>query len=151
MSVTYGTHSEQLMLSIEELCATGDATSHAKLRLGDDPTVMEAAIRLDGSLTWVHLAQGSFVLEELASSQANVAHTGAPFGMQVIAQIPGKVAAINVEPGARVVAGQVLLVLDSMKMEHPIKAPGAGVVTTLSVALGAIIQAGVLLAVIEDE
>ena len=151
VSVTYGTHSEQLMLSVEELCATGDATSHAKLRLGDDPTVMEAAIRLDGSLTWVHLAQGSFVLEELASSQANVAHTGAPFGMQVIAQIPGKVAAINVEPGARVVAGQVLLVLDSMKMEHPIKAPGAGVVTTLSVALGAIIQAGVLLAVIEDE
>ena len=47
-------------------------------------------------------------------------------------------------------AGQVLLVIDSMKMLHEVTAPRAGKVTGLRVETGGQVDAGALLAVIEE-
>ncbi|HEV2064414.1 MAG TPA: acetyl-CoA carboxylase biotin carboxyl carrier protein subunit, partial [Thermoanaerobaculia bacterium] len=51
--------------------------------------------------------------------------------------------------GDRVEKGQVILVLEAMKMEHAIRAPGAGVVARFFHGEGELVDAGTELAVIE--
>ncbi len=54
----------------------------------------------------------------------------------VRAPMPGLVTAAPVQVGDRVAAGQVLVVLESMKMENPLPAPAEGVVHQVHVAVG---------------
>ncbi len=67
---------------------------------------------------------------------------------EVRAEMAGVVARILVPVGDRVASGQELVVLESMKMEIPLVAPVAGVVSDLLVAEGAFVQAGDLVAVV---
>lgn len=53
-----------------------------------------------------------------------------------VAPMPGVVLEVRVEPGDQVKAGQTLIVLEAMKMEHHMDAPAAGVVTAVLVAVG---------------
>lgn len=64
------------------------------------------------------------------------------------APMPGTVLSIPVERGARVSAGDTLLVLEAMKMEHPVTAPRAGTVEELLVGPGALVAAGDVLVVL---
>jgi 3-methylcrotonyl-CoA carboxylase alpha subunit len=59
--------------------------------------------------------------------------------------MPGKVAAVLVEPGALVERGQPLLVLEAMKMEHTIRAPEAGRIVAVRYAAGKQVEDGALL------
>ncbi|REK19412.1 MAG: biotin/lipoyl-binding protein [Planctomycetota bacterium] len=68
----------------------------------------------------------------------------------LVAPLPGVVHELRVEQGTAVAAGDVLLVLDSMKMLHEIAAPAAGRVTELRVESGSHVDAGTVLAVIEE-
>jgi acetyl/propionyl-CoA carboxylase alpha subunit len=68
---------------------------------------------------------------------------------RVTSQMPGKVLEVRVALGATVARGEVLLVLEAMKMEHSIAAPCAGTVTTLTLAPGDRVMPGDLLAEIE--
>jgi 3-methylcrotonyl-CoA carboxylase alpha subunit len=63
--------------------------------------------------------------------------------------MPGKVIAVDVSEGQAVEAGQRLLVLEAMKMEHALTAPFAGTVTELSVSQGSQVQVEAVLAVVE--
>jgi propionyl-CoA carboxylase alpha chain len=54
-----------------------------------------------------------------------------------------------VREGDAVTAGQPLLVVEAMKMEHPVTAPAAGVVRSIEVAVGDQTRAGDVLAVVE--
>jgi acetyl-CoA carboxylase biotin carboxylase subunit len=65
-----------------------------------------------------------------------------------VAPMPGKVVKVLVSEGQAVGAGEVLLVLEAMKMEHAVKAPEAGTVGRLAVADGDQVDSGALLAVI---
>ncbi len=56
------------------------------------------------------------------------------------APVPGRVLKVNVEAGAAVRAGDVLLVIEAMKMETPIVAPADGKVVELHVEAGALID-----------
>ena len=69
----------------------------------------------------------------------------------LVAPMPGTVVAVHVAEGDRVEAGRPLLVLEAMKMQHPVVATAAGVVRSLSVVVGAQVDAGTVLAVIEGE
>ena len=62
--------------------------------------------------------------------------------VQLPAPVQGAVIAIEVEPGQRVVRGQVLVLLESMKMEVPLSAPGDGIVGAIGVALGDVVAEG---------
>jgi propionyl-CoA carboxylase alpha chain len=67
------------------------------------------------------------------------------------APMPGTVVAVHAAIGDRVEAGQVLHVLEAMKMEQAIRAPSAGTVTWLAARVGEQVEAGRVLAVIEAE
>jgi propionyl-CoA carboxylase alpha chain len=68
----------------------------------------------------------------------------------LLAPMPGTVVRVAVEPGARVVAGQAVLVLEAMKMQHTVAAPYDGVVTQVDVHEGQQVAAGDVLAVVEE-
>jgi propionyl-CoA carboxylase alpha chain len=69
----------------------------------------------------------------------------------LVAPMPGAVVAVHVAAGDAVTAGQRLLVLEAMKMQHPVVAPAAGVVRYLAVGPGNQVEAGTVLAVIEPQ
>ncbi|WP_255950373.1 acetyl/propionyl/methylcrotonyl-CoA carboxylase subunit alpha [Streptomyces odontomachi] len=70
----------------------------------------------------------------------------------LLAPMPGTVVrlAANIVPGAPVRAGQPLLWLEAMKMEHEIRAPVSGTVTALHAAPGHQVEKGALLAVVGE-
>jgi propionyl-CoA carboxylase alpha chain len=69
----------------------------------------------------------------------------------LVAPMPGKVIDVRVEVGDRVEAGQTLVLLEAMKMEHPMQAPTAGIVTEVRVATGEQVENGALLLTLESE
>ncbi|MEP2685374.1 MAG: biotin carboxylase N-terminal domain-containing protein [Qipengyuania citrea] len=83
-----------------------------------------------------------FALESRGSGAA-AAGSGA-----ILAPMPGKVIAVDVAEGDRVAAGQRLMVLEAMKMEHALTAPFDGTVTELSAATGGQVQVEAVLAVV---
>jgi len=68
-----------------------------------------------------------------------------------VARMPGKVIELRVRVGDPVRAGDTLVVLEAMKMEHPMRASGDGVVREVRVAEGDQVVAGALLLVVESE
>ncbi|CAI9411391.1 acetyl/propionyl/methylcrotonyl-CoA carboxylase subunit alpha [Nocardioides sp. T2.26MG-1] len=69
----------------------------------------------------------------------------------LLAPMPGTVVSVVVEAGQQVEAGQPVLVLEAMKMQHTVSAPYAGVVTEIDVKPGAQVAAGEVLAVVEEQ
>jgi propionyl-CoA carboxylase alpha chain len=69
----------------------------------------------------------------------------------LLAPMPGTVVRVAVEKGAEVAAGDVVLVLEAMKMQHSVTAPTAGTVTEIDVEPGAQVAAGEVLAVVTGE
>lgn len=69
----------------------------------------------------------------------------------LVAPMPGTVVRVGVEVGDKVTAGQGLVWLEAMKMEHTISAPADGVLVELSVAAGQQVEVGAVLAVVQVE
>ena len=69
----------------------------------------------------------------------------------VSAPLPGKVVAVSVAEGARVLRGDILVVIEAMKMEHGLAAPFDGVVEGLSAAVGDQVREGEPLARVRSE
>ena len=64
--------------------------------------------------------------------------------------ITGKITSINVKTGDQVQEGDTICILESMKMENPILAPGNGTVGEISVSPGQVVKPGETIAVIES-
>ena len=69
----------------------------------------------------------------------------------LLAPMPGSVVSVPAELGARVAKGDVLVVIEAMKMEHRVTAPAAGVVADVRVAPGDAVNADDVLVVLDDE
>jgi acetyl-CoA/propionyl-CoA carboxylase biotin carboxyl carrier protein len=69
----------------------------------------------------------------------------------VTSPMQGTVLAVNVADGDAVEAGQLVCVVEAMKMENEIHAPHAGVVAQLSVAAGQPVTSGQVICVLEPE
>lgn len=67
----------------------------------------------------------------------------------ISASMPGRIIRILVNLGDQVEALQGLIVVEAMKMQNELKAPRAGIVTRVAVEVGATVQAGSVLLVIE--
>jgi acetyl/propionyl-CoA carboxylase alpha subunit len=66
------------------------------------------------------------------------------------APMPATVLAINVAPGQRVAQDDVVMLLEAMKMELPVKSPRDGVVKTVGCQVGELVQAGTTLLELEE-
>jgi acyl-CoA carboxylase subunit alpha len=69
----------------------------------------------------------------------------------LLAPLPGTVVKVAVSPGARVRAGEVLVAIEAMKMEHELRAPADGAVEVVNVAPGDQVEAGTVLVVVDAE
>ena len=69
-------------------------------------------------------------------------------GEQITAPMPGNILSVNVAAGDAVKKGQVLMILEAMKMENEIMCPCDGKVLSVSVSKGATVESGALLCVI---
>ena len=71
---------------------------------------------------------------------------GAAGSVQVTAPMPGKVVAVKASVGQAVKKGEVVLVLEAMKMENDIVAPEDGTIASINVANGDAVESGAVLA-----
>ena len=100
-------------------------------------------------------------LEELTGATPAAAPAAAPApapapaaaapagGEQVTSPMPGTILSINVAAGDTVKRGQVLMILEAMKMENEIMCPCDGKVASVNTSKGAAVESGTLLCVIQ--
>ena len=97
---------------------------------------------------WIASGQAHFESEEVAAELGEDAPLGAgEHGIE--SHIAGNLWQVSVTEGARVEAGDVLVILESMKMEIPLTAPVSGVVKDIRVQPGSPVRAGQRVVVIE--
>ena len=73
------------------------------------------------------------------------APVGAQGGVKVNAPMPGKILGVKVAAGQAVSKGDVLVVLEAMKMENEIVAPQDGTVASVNTSVGEQVEAGAVL------
>ena len=93
-------------------------------------------------------------IEEMTGAPAAAPVAAAPAapagaGERVAAPMPGNILSVNVAAGDTVKKGQVLMILEAMKMENEIMAPCDGEVTAVAVTKGAAVESGALLCTIQ--
>ena len=106
-----------------------------------DGVLQRAVFHREGALLWLSHAGQAHAVED--RTYAPALRQGAAGGDgRVRAAMNGRVVAVLVEPGQAVQAGQPLLTLEAMKMEHTHHAPVAGVVAALHATAGDQVAAG---------
>lgn len=96
----------------------------------------------DKQRVWVFLEGSTYVVEgDDRDSSARVHTTDDQIALS--APMPATVVAINVTAGQEVAAGDLLVMLEAMKMELPIRAPRAGRVKAVACREGELVQSGV--------
>ena len=124
--------------------------THA-LRFSCDGVMESAAWHRDGARLLLRLRGQAFEIEDhtrAASARQDGAGAGASDG-KLRAAMNGRVVAVLVAVGERVAAGQAIVTIEAMKMEHLHAAPLAGTVNALHVTVGEQVPARGLVAEIE--
>lgn len=70
-------------------------------------------------------------------------------GEKITSPMPGTILSINVAAGDMVKKGQVLMILEAMKMENEIMCPRDGKIASVNTSKGAAVESGALLCVIQ--
>lgn len=81
-----------------------------------------------------------------AAPKAPAAPAGNAGSVEVNAPMPGKILSIKASAGQAVKKGDVILLLEAMKMENEVVAPADGTVATINVGSGDMVEAGDVLA-----
>ena len=128
--------------------ASGPALLQALLQTGLPPApIAFSACRLEGSAMALAACGDTLRLEDpLALSPASRPPAGAPGSIQ--APMGGQILEVRVAQGDRVEEGQLLFVLESMKMQFEILAPATGLISRLAVQRGQVLQGPETLAVL---
>jgi len=114
-----------------------------------DGLALAGSVVRDGDMLHVFHDGGHWQLgihDPLAAAEA---HEGASGGLT--APMPGRVAAVHVKAGQGVFAGQPLIVVEAMKMEHTIHAPSDGKVAEIRFKTGDQVREGEVLVVVEEQ
>lgn len=92
---------------------------------------------------------GAQTAQAAAASAAPAGAAVPEGGTGVKAPVPGTVLDIRVEPGQQVAQGDILVILEAMKMENEIAAPAAGKVAAVQAVKGTSVNAGDILVTLE--
>jgi len=98
---------------------------------------------------WVGNSRYSVEVRDPRSLRDRKAGTVAEGAQQLSAAMPGKVVRVLLQQGARVEAGQGILVIEAMKMQNEIKSPKGGTIQKLMVATDDAVNAGDVVAIVE--
>ena len=137
-------------------CSVGE-TAHLvrKVELDGDLVTLEVdevartgTVTREGDRVWVQTSAGEVSLQELPRFPEATLQTLAG---DYTAPMPGKVVSVHVAAGQAVKAGDLLLILEAMKMEHRITAAADGKVAELRVAEGGQVEAGQVLLAMEGD
>lgn len=101
--------------------------------------------------TWLGRDGDSWHVQAYDPVVANLSGAGRGGADTLAAPMPGTVTVVKVAVGDTVAAGQSLLVVEAMKMEHVISAPHAGTVTELDVTPGTTVAMDQILAVVTPD
>ena len=104
-------------------------------------------VNVNGTLYEVEIEEMTGAPAAAPVAAAPAASAGA--GERVAAPMPGNILSVNVAAGDTVKKGQVLMILEAMKMENEIMAPCDGKVTAVAVTKGAAVESGALLCTIQ--
>jgi len=103
-------------------------------------------ITVNGNVYEVTVEEGFTGAASAPKAAAPAAPAGAAGAVAVTAPMPGKILGVKASAGQAVKRGQVLLILEAMKMENEIVAPQDGTVATINVAVGDSVEPGATLA-----
>lgn len=108
-------------------------------------------VTVNGTVYEVELEEltGSAPVSAPAAPAAAPASAAPAAGEQICAPMPGNILAVNVTAGQAVKKGDVLMVLEAMKMENEIMCPRDGVVASVNTSKGASVESGTLLCVLQ--
>jgi 3-methylcrotonyl-CoA carboxylase alpha subunit len=121
-----------------------DALGHGRFRVNGR---LAYAVR-ERAKTWVFIDGRTYVIEP-ESPDASLRLRGTDDQMALSAPMPATVIAVEVAPGQDVMAGDLLVLLEAMKMEVPIKAPRDGRVKSVGCREGELVQPGIALLELE--
>ena len=125
------------------------ASGSTELRADIDGSPFSAHVSFDGDSVAVSVEGETYRLERPGPPGVEGAGSG-PATAGLVAPMPGTVARVLVSPGDEVEEGQVLLVLEAMKMEQPFTAPHAGRVRSLPFDEGSLVPGGAVLVELEE-
>jgi 3-methylcrotonyl-CoA carboxylase alpha subunit len=132
--------------SIVEVLHYGDG----RVRILVDGEPVEAGIVANADETIVSLRGETHTLGKFSPPAVDEAGVGAEAAASLTAPMPGTVVKVLVEEGQEVTEGQLLLVLEAMKMEQPVSAPHAGVVQSLPFEEGSLVPGGAVLVEVKE-
>jgi biotin carboxyl carrier protein len=121
---------------------------NGRYRVSDGASHVVAYAVQSGRERWVFIEGMVYVFAGAGARGGRIVHA-TDDDVALSAPMPATVAAINVTPGQQVEAGDLLVMLEAMKMELPIKAPRAGRVAAIGCAKGDLVQPGVKLLELE--
>jgi biotin carboxyl carrier protein len=93
----------------------------------------------DGAKTWIFLDGHTYVIESGAVRRSGASHDASALA----APMPATVTQVHVVPGQQVKTGDVLITLEAMKMELPIRATADATVTAVRCRAGEMVQPGI--------
>ena len=146
----------EVRLAADRVTIDGQAFALQVLAEADD----QVRLRLDGEVVNARVAaagEAIFVMRDgdterftLPRLDVGALAQAAAAGERVVSPMPGQVIAVAVKAGDAVAAGQLLLVIEAMKMEHNVAAPRAGTVAGVTCAVGDRVEDGVELVILES-
>jgi propionyl-CoA carboxylase alpha chain len=155
-SVSVGYAFDRQGRTLELLTVDGAPAPLGAMRIEPGRVVLSDADRVTRSYRVERTGATSYV-DGPDGSSTLVEHERLPAGAEqvavgsALAPMPGGVVRVAVAPGDVVEAGQVLVVLEAMKMEHAVHAPAAGTVLSVEVAEGDQVETGRVLAIVDTD
>jgi acetyl/propionyl-CoA carboxylase alpha subunit len=112
-------------------------------------TARRIAFAVPGRDTWVFLDGHTYLITE--TDDGSRRRSRADEQDALTAPMPATVLAINVTAGQSVERTQIVMVLEAMKMELPIRSPRDGIVKSIRCQIGDLVQPGATLLELQDE
>lgn len=137
----------------------GKELLHLNLDFEDNMNADFMRVSWEGGRKVVASVRGSGFVEIISLGKAHVFEIADPLESgsgevsninTITAPMPGMLKAVHIKVGEKVSEGQVLVVLEAMKMEHSLVAPRGGIIETVSAKVGEQIEDGVVLVALVD-